>query len=143
MKTSDKKPGNGKARMSEDMYRQRIIELYKNPMNFGKLSNPTFSKKMVNSLCGDEMNLSIKVIDGYITDARFEGKGCAISMASASLITEMVRGMKPEKVLSLTREDVVDALNIPVSAARIKCALLPLETIKQALGGENGTDKDN
>ena len=118
---------------AKEMYREQIIELYKNPLNFGKLENPTNSQKEYNPLCGDEIEISIISENNKIKDIKFTGEGCAISMASASLITEEIKGMDFDKVKNMTLKEIINLLKIPISTTRIKCALLPLEAIKKAI----------
>ena len=119
--------------LAREMYREQIIELYKNPLNYGKLENPTHSQKEYNPLCGDEIEISIIYENNKIKDIKFTGEGCAISMASASLITEEIKGMNFNKINSLGSKEIINLLKIPISPTRIKCALLPLEAIKKAI----------
>lgn len=118
---------------AKEMYREQIIELYKNPLNYGKLETPTHSQKEYNPLCGDEIEISIIYENNKIKDIKFTGEGCAISMASASLITEEIKGMNFNKINSLGSKEIINLLKIPISPTRIKCALLPLEAIKKAI----------
>ncbi|HEA46541.1 MAG TPA: iron-sulfur cluster assembly scaffold protein [Candidatus Pacearchaeota archaeon] len=116
-----------------DMYREHIMDLYKNPQNFGIMKNPTHKKTEYNSLCGDEITVQLKVKDGKVKDVKFNGSGCVISMVSASLITEKIREMPIEEIKKLNNKDILELLKIRISPARIKCALLPLEATKRAL----------
>ena len=116
-----------------DMYREHIMDLYKNPSNFGIMKNPTHKKTEYNSLCGDEITVQLKVKDGKVKDVKFNGSGCVISMVSASLITEKIREMSTEDIKKLNREDIMKLLKIKINPLRIKCALLPLEAAKRAL----------
>lgn len=120
---------------SEEIYREYIIELYKNPLNYGKLENPDYHAEVHNSTCGDRIEIFIKVKGGIIQDARFLGKGCAISQASASLFTGYLKG-KPAKALAgIHKEDVLRLLRIDLSKnpTRMKCALLPLDALRKAI----------
>ncbi|MFB6246101.1 MAG: Fe-S cluster assembly sulfur transfer protein SufU [Candidatus Pacearchaeota archaeon] len=118
--------------MSSEMYKQQILELYREPENKGHLNNHTHENFRNNPLCGDEIKMEILTKDNKIEDIKFSGEGCAISTATASLITDKVKGLSIEETKSLTKEDILDLLGIEVSETRLKCALLPLETIKGA-----------
>lgn len=116
-----------------EMYREHILDLYRHPSNFGILNNATHKYTEYNSLCGDEITVQLLVKDGEIKDVKFNGSGCVISMVSASLLTEKIKGMKLEGVGRLNRSDILKLLKIPIVPIRIKCALLPLEATKKAL----------
>jgi len=119
----------------EEIYQEFIIELYKNPLNFGKIDDADYKAQIYNPTCGDMITLFLKVKDGVITDARFTGKGCAISQASASLFTDYLKGKKLEEVSGITKDDVLKLLKIDLSKnpTRMRCALLPYEAMKKAL----------
>ena len=119
----------------EEIYQEFIIELYKNPLNFGKIDDADYKAQIYNPTCGDMITLFLKVKDGVITDARFTGKGCAISQASASLFTDYLKGKKLEEVSGITKDDVLELLKIDLSKnpTRMRCALLPYEAMKKAL----------
>lgn len=116
-----------------DMYREHIMDLYKNPSNFGIMKNPTHKKTEYNSLCGDEITVQLRVKDGKVKDVKFNGSGCVISMVSASLLTEKIREMPIDEIRELNKEDIMKLLKINLNPVRIKCALLPLEATKRAL----------
>ncbi len=116
-----------------DMYREHIMDLYKNPSNFGIMKNPTHKKTEYNSLCGDEITVQLRVKDGKVKDVKFNGSGCVISIVSASLITEKIKEMNLKDIKELNNKDILELLKIRISPARIKCALLPLEATKRAL----------
>ncbi|MCI0503347.1 iron-sulfur cluster assembly scaffold protein [Candidatus Micrarchaeota archaeon] len=120
---------------SEDVYRDFIIELYKNPQNFGKIEGADFHAKMHNTACGDVIELFLKVAGGTIEDAKFLGKGCAISQASASLFTGYLKGRKADALEKIRKEDVLALLKIDLSRnpTRMKCALLPLDALRKAI----------
>lgn len=115
-----------------DILREDILDLWKNPLNYGNLKNPNKKIKVLNPFCGDEINLEIKEERGVIKEIAFTGQGCAISRAFTSLLTEKVKGEKIEDVKNMTKDDVLKLLDINISPSRIKCALLPLEAIKKA-----------
>ncbi|MER3400401.1 MAG: SUF system NifU family Fe-S cluster assembly protein [Thermoflexus sp.] len=117
----------------EDLYREIILDHYENPRNYGVLPDPDISYEDDNPLCGDRIRIDMKIRDGRIVDVRFSGKGCAISQASASMLTERIKGATVEEARSLTREDVLAMLGIPLGPARIKCALLALKVLKAGL----------
>ena len=108
--------------MDDAFYREYILDHYKNPRNFGRIENPDLSHEEENPLCGDVVGIDFRVRDGAIEDVRFHGRGCAISQASASLLTERIKGMSLEDARKIGKEDVLDELGIEISPARIKCA---------------------
>ena len=116
-----------------DMYREHILELYKNPSNFGELKSPTHKYTSYNSICGDEITVNILVENDKVQDIKFSGSGCVISMVSASLLTDKIKGMKISEVKKFRGENVLKLLNIKLNPARIKCALLSFEAVKGAL----------
>lgn len=117
----------------DDLYRDYILEHYRRPHNFGVLDSPTVSHEGANPLCGDRITIQLGIRDGKVEDVAFTGRGCAISQASASLLTDEIRGKTVDEVSALTSEDVLDLLGIEISPARLKCALLSLETVGKAL----------
>lgn len=117
----------------EDLYREIILDHYENPRNYGVLPDADISYEDDNPLCGDRIRIDLKVQDGRIVDVRFSGKGCAISQASASMLTERIKGATVEEARQLTRDDILEMLGIPLGPARIKCALLSLKVLKAGL----------
>jgi nitrogen fixation protein NifU and related proteins len=119
---------------SADIYREIILDYYRNPRNYGKLTNPDIAQKDSNPLCGDELEMHINIKESKIVDVKFTGKGCAISQASASMLTELIMGKNFEEVKKLTKEDILDNLGLhDLGPARIKCALLSLKVLKSGL----------
>ncbi len=118
------------------LYRDYILDHYKNPRNFGELEPHDLEFHDHNPLCGDEMTVHIRVDDGRIADLRFHGQGCAISQAAASIASEELIGMPLEEVGELTAEWMIDLLGIPISPTRRKCALLNLKVMRGAVTGD-------
>jgi len=115
------------------LYQDLLLDHYRNPRNTGKIPHPTHHGAASNPTCGDHLEMDIKIQRDKIKTIRFTGSGCAISQASASLLTERVVGMSKKEILSLTPETVLELVRVPLSPTRMKCALLSLETLQQAL----------
>jgi len=119
--------------MDDQLYREYILEHYKHPHNFGELSSPDLEAHDLNPLCGDELTIQLALDpEGKVADVAFTGHGCAISQASASMLTDEIRGMTPEQLLGLDRDFVLELLGIDISATRMKCAMLSLKVVKAA-----------
>ena len=128
--------------MSDDIYREIILDHYRNPRNKGKLENADVTVHDSNPLCGDEIDIHLKVDGGVIKDVKFEGKGCAISQASASMLTEMVLDKPLTAVKDLAKDDILENIGLMnLGPARIKCALLSLKVLKMGMINYY-TDKD-
>lgn len=115
------------------IYQDLIMDHYRNPRNQGKLAKATHRAEANNPTCGDVLQMDIIVRNDIIEDVRFSGSGCAISQASASLLTEHVKKKSAAEALALTPNDVLELLGIMLSPARLKCGLLSLETLKKTL----------
>jgi len=128
--------------MSDDIYREIILDHYRNPRNKGRLMNPDVSIHDSNPLCGDEIDIHLKIEEDKIKEIKFEGRGCAISQASVSMLTEMVLNKPLTLVKDLAKEDILENIGLTnLGPARIKCALLSLKVLKMAMI-KYYTDKD-
>ncbi len=119
-----------------DIYREQIIDLYENPLNFGVLEPHDFSYEEDNPLCGDVVRIDVRLDEaGRVAEICWSGEGCAISQASASLLTEEVKGMTVAEVRAFPKERLLELLGVPLSMARVKCALLSLKVLKAGAYG--------
>ncbi len=127
-----------------DIYHEMIIDYSRNPLNFGKIENPDVTYHDSNPLCGDSIDIDLKVDDDHISDIKFHGKGCAICMACTSVLTEMAKGKEISEVRKIVKNDILSELGLEsLQAVRIKCALLSLKVLKYALYtymAKNNTD---
>jgi nitrogen fixation NifU-like protein len=120
--------------MEDELYRQELLELYRNPQNKKKMIRPDIKAEDSNPLCGDNVEINVRIgKDGKIQDATFDGKGCVISMASASLLLENIKGKTLKEAQEMTREDVLDLIGINLTPTRVKCATLSLVTLKKGI----------
>ena len=110
-------------------YSATILDHFKNPRNRGALPSPTVSQEGSNPLCGDRVRIDLRFDGETISDIRFSGRGCAISQAAASMLTELVAGLNIQDVRALGKDELLEELGIPISPARLKCALLPLKVL--------------
>ncbi len=118
---------------SESMYREHILDNYNNPKNYGILEGANSVHCEFNPLCGDRIEMQIKTNSDSIKEIKFVGSGCAISQASASLLTEFVKGKSVGEVNNLTRDDVISLLEIPIGPVRVKCAVLSMIALKECV----------
>ena len=125
----------------DQLYREVILDHYKNPRSHGLLPDADAQAEGQNPLCGDEVTISVKFAeDGEtIADIGFEGRGCAISQAATSMLTELVKGRKADEVASLAKEELLEEIGIPLTPIRLKCAILGLGVLKVALHRAKGT----
>ncbi len=118
----------------DDLYRDEILEHYRRPHNFGTLASPDAVHEGSNPLCGDRLTMMLGIgPSGTVDEVAFTGRGCAISQASASMLTDSIKGKPLDEVARLGAQNVLDDLGIEISPARLKCALLSLETLQGAL----------
>jgi nitrogen fixation NifU-like protein len=119
----------------DDIYRQYILEHYREPRNHGHLDSPDLQAADTNPLCGDRVELDLRVSDGRVEDVRFSGRGCAISQASASMLTEKIEGATLDELKALRPADMLEMLGVEIGPARQRCAVLSLRVLHQAIGG--------
>ena len=122
--------------MDSSIYREQIIDLYENPLNFGTLDPNDFSYEEDNPLCGDVIRIDVLLNDdNRIAEVKWSGDGCAISQASASLLTDEIMGMTLDEVKAFPKERLLELIGVPLSMARVKCALLSLKVLKAGAYG--------
>jgi nitrogen fixation NifU-like protein len=125
----------------DQLYREVILDHYKNPRGHGLIENADAEAEGQNPLCGDEVSIYVAFADDgdTIEEVKFSGRGCAISQAATSMLTEMVTGRSATEVAALQRDELLDEIGIPLTPIRLKCALLGLSTLKLALHKAKGT----
>ena len=116
-----------------DLYRENILDHYGNPRNEGVLEDADISHERQNPVCGDVVRLDIKLEDGRVKEARFRGQGCVISMASASMFTEEIKGKTISELREMDEQDVFDMLGIELGPSRFHCGVLPLRVLEEGL----------
>lgn len=120
--------------MSADIYREQILDLARNPVNQGTLDPNDATYEDTNPLCGDRVRIDLRIEDDVVTDIAFSGRGCAISQAATSMLTEMVKGKTVAEAQSISNDEMLEEIGVEISPARIKCALLGLHVLRVALG---------
>ncbi|QZA87552.1 iron-sulfur cluster assembly scaffold protein [Salinarchaeum sp. IM2453] len=131
--------------LGSDIYRQQILDHYKNPRNYGELEDPTYSHIGENPMCGDEIQVDVQIdeTNGTIENIAFQGDGCAISLAAASLLSEELQGENIETLQEMDRDDIIDLLGVEISPMRVKCAVLAEKVLQDGydiyLGEKNQT----
>jgi nitrogen fixation NifU-like protein len=123
----------------DELYREVILDHYKNPRGHGVVEPSDIEAEGVNPLCGDEVSISIAFDGDTIEDVRFQGRGCAISQAATSMLMDMVKGRNAQEVAEMDREELLDEVGIPLGPVRLKCALLGLSVLRLALHKSRGT----
>ncbi|MGA1213121.1 MAG: iron-sulfur cluster assembly scaffold protein [Solirubrobacterales bacterium] len=117
----------------DELYREQILEHYKHPHNFGRVEDPDLEFEDNNPFCGDEQHVTIRLdSEDRVAEVKFEGKGCAISTAATSMLTDELVGLTRDELVTMPKEKVLDLLGIDISATRMKCALLGLKVVKGA-----------
>jgi nitrogen fixation NifU-like protein len=119
----------------DDLYRELILDHYQHPHNHGEIPEADISYEDSNPLCGDKIRIDIKLRGDIVEDVKFNGKGCAISQASASMLTDELIGKSLDEIKKMDKQFILDLLGIPLGPSRIKCALLPLKVIKAGVYG--------
>jgi len=125
----------------DQLYREVILDHYRNPRGHGELEEPDAQAEGQNPLCGDEVSIYVSFADDgeTIEEVKFSGRGCAISQAATSMLTEMVTGRKATEIATLPKDELLEEIGIPLTPVRLKCALLGLGTLKVALHKAKGT----
>ena len=123
----------------DQMYREVILDHYKNPRGHGEMEGADASAEGVNPLCGDEVSIAVAFEGDKIADVKFQGRGCAISQAATSMLTELVQGKRATAVATLDKDELLEEIGIPLTPIRLKCAMLGLTTLKVALHKAKGT----
>lgn len=116
-----------------DIYRENILDHYKHPRNFGHLKHPDVTQEEGNVTCGDRIVMEVNFDKDKVSEIAFNGDGCAISQASASMLTEKVKEMSKDEIMKLTVDDITSMLGTTLTPSRIKCATLPLEVLQKAI----------
>lgn len=120
-----------------EMYTERLLDHYRNPRNQGRLDAPDLAAEEYNPLCGDRVAIEARVESGRIVEARFEGRGCALCLGAASILTELIRGRTLDELRALDQEEFLAELQSKPRPSRLKCALLPWMTFRRAAYGES------
>ena len=119
--------------MTPDLYREQILDHYGNPRNEGSLEDPDISVERQNPVCGDVIRLDINLEDGRVTEVRFSGQGCVISIASASMFTQAIQGKTIDELNAMDDDDIFDMLGVDLGPSRANCGVLPLRVLQEGL----------
>jgi nitrogen fixation NifU-like protein len=128
--------------MVDNLYNETVLDHYNNPRNRGVLDAADFSHEDSGSVCGDEVRIDVRVAEGRVAAIAFSGRGCAVSQASASILTSIVADMPLDEVEKLTIRELLEATGIPAGSARIECALLSLHVLRSGLFGKDNAADD-
>jgi nitrogen fixation protein NifU and related proteins len=123
----------------DSLYREVILDHYKNPRGHGVIADPDAQAEGQNPLCGDEVSIALEFEGDTIADVKFQGRGCAISQAATSMLMDMVKGRTAQEVAFMSRDELLEEVGIPLTPVRLKCALLGLGVLKVALHKGKGT----
>ncbi len=127
--------------MQDQYLREDLLDLYKNPVNKGKIENPSVTVHDVNPMCGDVIDLDLTVNNGIITDAKFSGDACAVSVISSSLVTEDIIGKDLTYAKNLTKKEILELIGVDLTTSRVKCATLVLSALHKAIKQYEETTK--
>jgi nitrogen fixation NifU-like protein len=116
-----------------DIYREEFMEIYKHPMNQGKIEKPTLVEHGTNEACGDEMDLYLKIENGKVIDAKFEAESCSVGIVSSAILTDEIKGKTIAEVKAFSKKDLLELIGVNLTTSRIKCATLPLETLVKGI----------
>ncbi|OGC47311.1 hypothetical protein A2886_01750 [candidate division WWE3 bacterium RIFCSPHIGHO2_01_FULL_42_13] len=118
---------------NDSLYREQLLEIYKNPSNRGSLASSSVKVTEKNAFCGDVVTLELEIENGVIKDVAFDGDACMVAIASSSLLTEEIKGKTVEEAGKITKEDLLEMLGVELTTSRVKCAILILEALQSAL----------
>ena len=116
-----------------DIYREEFMEIYKHPMNQGKIERPSLVEHGTNEACGDEMDLYLKIENGKVIDAKFEAESCSVGIVSSAILTDEIKGKTLAEVKAFSKKDLLELIGVNLTTSRIKCATLPLETLVKGI----------
>lgn len=119
--------------MTNQLYREQFMEIFKSNANFGQMDNPTLTSEQINPVCGDKITLELMVSDGVVTDAKFSGVACAVSKTASSVITQDIKGKKISDLKNLTERDMLELIHFDLTPSRQQCALLCFTALQKAL----------
>ncbi len=116
-----------------DLYREELMDIYRNPTNKGTMRDPSVAIDKKNPMCGDEITLQLKFKDNVVDDAKFEGTACAVSVIASSILTEMIIGKTISELQDITKEKLLESIGLNLTTSRVKCATLVLDALNGAL----------